>query len=477
MNVISNRLLFTFIILANADSAWKSVAAAPATSPVNSIRILIISGGGNHDDWRSTTPFLRRILSDTGRFDVRTCESPAGLTARTLSDFDAIVSDYAGPPLGADSEEALVKFVESGKGLVLTQAALRWLVSRDAPAPRLAAIVKASAAELPRDKQPASAGFLDVRFLRLDHPIARGMNGEFKAADALDQRFALAPEVEVIATCAKDEPVLFASTFGKGRIFCTALGHDVSAMHSTEFITTFARGVQWAASGDVTLPADLGRPHPHADAVRALLITGGHDHVAEFYGIFDGYRDLAPIAVGASGTAFQKDLRENYDVLITYDFSRDLDETGRKNLRDFLESGKGLVVLHHALLSYQGWPWWYEEVVGGRYRLAGDGKNPSSTYKLDQQMFITPRRHPITAGIAPFQITDETYKRMWISPKVTPLLTTDNPSSDPTIAWVSPYEKSKVVYVQLGHGHGSFDHPSFREIVHNAILWTAGRIK
>ncbi len=52
-----------------------------------------------------------------------------------------------------------------------------------------------------------------------------------------------------------------------------------------------------------------------------------------------------------------------------YDFSRDLDETGKKNLRDFVESGKGVVVLHHALLNYQKWPWWYEDVVGGSYRL------------------------------------------------------------------------------------------------------------
>src|SRR5258705_219820 len=133
----------------------------------------------------------------------------------------------------------------------------------------------------------------------------------------------------------------------------------------------------------------IGDGNPTRQTISILWVSGrevpsmgGHDHLAEFYGMFDGYRDLAPIAVGASGTAFQKDLRESYDVLITYDFSRDLDETGRKNLRDFLESGKGLVVLHHALLSYQGWPWWYEEVVGGRYRLAGDGKSPSSTYKL-----------------------------------------------------------------------------------------------
>jgi type 1 glutamine amidotransferase len=351
------------------------------------------------------------------------------------------------------------------------------MVSGQGPSARLSAVIKASAAERPIDSGGPAAGFLDVKFLLPDHPIARGMKGEFKTADALDQRLVLPAELNVIATAGRDDPVLFGSTFGKGRIFCTALGHDSPAMHAAEFIVTFARGVEWAATGDVKLPPDVGLSHADANAVRAMVITGGHDHVAEFYGIFDGHRDLAPIAVGASGTAFQKDLRENFDVLIMYDFSRDLDETGKKNLREFLESGKGLVVLHHALLNYQGWPWWYQEVVGGRYRLAPDGKSPASAVKLAQQMFITPRKHPITAGIAPFQITDETYKRMWISPEVTPLLTTDNPNSDSTIAWVSPYEKSRVVYIQLGHGQGSFDHTSFRDVVHNAILWSAGRLK
>ena len=60
-----------------------------------------------------------------------------------------------------------------------------------------------------------------------------------------------------------------------------------------------------------------------------------------FYSLFDGYDDLARMPVATSTTAFQSDLRGKYDVVIMYDFTRDLDETGKKNLRDFVESGKG----------------------------------------------------------------------------------------------------------------------------------------
>jgi hypothetical protein len=103
------------------------------------------------------------------------------------------------------------------------------------------------------------------------------------------------------------------------------------------------------------------------ETVRPLLITGGHDHDTSFYTLFNGPKDLARIPVSSSALAFQNDLRGKYDVLIMYDFSRELNETGKKNLRAFVESGKGIVVLHHALLNYQDRPWWYQDVVGGSY--------------------------------------------------------------------------------------------------------------
>ena len=172
------------------------------------------------------------------------------------------------------------------------------------------------------------------------------------------------------------------------------------------------------------------------------------------------------------------DLRAKYDVVIMYDFSRDLDEKGKKNLRDFVESGKGVVVLHHALLNYQKWNWWYQDVVGGSYRLAREGNVPSSTVKNDQDIFVTPAgQHPITAGIEPFHVVDETYGRMWLSPGVRPLLTTDNPNSNHVLAWIGPQAGSKVVAIQLGHGPTAFRHPSYRALVHNAIGWAAGRIQ
>ena len=203
-----------------------------------------------------------------------------------------------------------------------------------------------------------------------------------------------------------------------------------------------------------------------------LVITGGHDHETSFYGLFDGYRDLGWVPVNDSKLAFQQDIRSKYDVLIFYDFTRDLDEKGKKNLRDFVESGKGIVVLHHGILSFQKWPWWYEEVVGGLYRLERQGAIPNSTVKFGEEHFITPAGdHPITAGIGPFEVTDETYKGLFISPNVKPLLFTDNPTSDHTVAWIGPCTTSKVVFIQLGHDHSLFRHPSVELVILNRYAY------
>src|SRR5258706_15060096 len=110
----------------------------------------------------------------------------------------------------------------------------------------------------------------------------------------------------------------------------------------------------------------------------------------------------------------------------------DIEEARRENLQAFVESGgKGLVILHHAVCSYNSWDWWWRDVAGVRYL-------PTSTYKHDEKLKIWPAlAHPVLRGIEAMEMTDETYKGMWISPSNKVLLTTDNPTSDGPVAWVS----------------------------------------
>ena len=49
----------------------------------------------------------------------------------------------------------------------------------------------------------------------------------------------------------KDEAVIWASTYGKGRVFENVLGHDVATINDPGFQSWTRRGVIWAATGKV----------------------------------------------------------------------------------------------------------------------------------------------------------------------------------------------------------------------------------
>jgi type 1 glutamine amidotransferase len=219
-------------------------------------------------------------------------------------------------------------------------------------------------------------------------------------------------------------------------------------------------------------PVWRARPK-NPEAIRALIVTGGHSHDSDFYSVFDDDRIRA--LVDPHPTVYGGDLRKRADVLVLYDMLREISPAQQQHLRDFIESGKGVVALHHAICGNVDWPWWYEEVAGGRY-LFETVNGKKSSYIHDVEQLITPiGKHPVIDGVKPFRILDETYKDLWISPKVNVILKSDSPSSDGAVAWISPYEKSRVAYIQLGHDRNANLNPNYQKLVRQAILWAGGR--
>ena len=222
------------------------------------------------------------------------------------------------------------------------------------------------------------------------------------------------------------------------------------------------------------LSAPAARAAAAGTPLRIQLVTGGHDHELSFYSVFEGHPEYE-ITVVPHPHAFRPSLARTCDVLVLYDMA-DADEVEQQALRSFLESGKGMVVLHHAICDNQDWPWWYEEVVGGLYVTKAKPGKPASRYKHDVEFDVKPvGHHPILKGIEQFHINDEAYGDMWISSRVQVLLETDNPLNGKPLAWVGPYEKSRVVYIQLGHGSKAHADPVYRKLVHQAIAWSSGR--
>jgi hypothetical protein len=210
--------------------------------------------------------------------------------------------------------------------------------------------------------------------------------------------------------------------------------------------------------------------------VRVLVVTGGHTYETSFYTLFEGHEEIEATVDPHPMPYRRGDLRPRYDVVVLYDSMQEIDEVERKNLTDFVEGGKGVVLLHHALVDYSDWRWWYEDVVGARWlKSRSKPLKWKTTWKHDVDLVAYPvEEHPVVEGVGRFTINDETYKGMWFSPEVKVLMTTDHPTSDGPLVWISPYSKSRVVSIELGHGRKAHEHPAYRRLVRNAILWAAG---
>lgn len=249
------------------------IAACFGQAPPPKTQALIITGQNGHD-WRGTTPLLRKALEDTGRFEVRVTEEFRGAGPETLAPYDVVIVNYYDsrkPNLrwGERTDQALVDYVKSGKGLVVyhfsTAAFDGWTEFE-----------KMSAGNWrPNNGHHSAKHDFRVDIRDSGHPVTRGMKKTFvQPADELyaNLKWQPAGTFHVLATAwddhalyngkarqptpgpGLDHPMLWTVEYGKGRVFTTALGHDIPAVSTPAFVGTFVRGAEWAATGSVTIP-------------------------------------------------------------------------------------------------------------------------------------------------------------------------------------------------------------------------------
>jgi hypothetical protein len=220
-----------------------------------------------------------------------------------------------------------------------------------------------------------------------------------------------------------------------------------------------------------------------ADAAKTkvLLITGGHgfDHEAFLKVFSDNPKISFTHAEHAKDTAnaWERPDLYDYDVVVLYDMPKEITDAQKKRFEGLFERGIGLLVLHHALVSYQHWPE-YERIIGGRYP-EEDGKGGVVTdkvgYKHDVEhtVKILAKDHPVTAGVSDFPIRDEIYWGFRTESDVTPLISTHNEKSGKPLGWTRTEGKSRVVYLQLGHGPEAYANPNYRKLVAQSIDYVA----
>ncbi len=251
------------------------------------LQVLLIDGQNNHDTWKAGSAWMQGELESTGLFKVdiaRTPEAGQGMDSfiPDFSKYDVIVSNYNGEPWPEATQQAFEHFVRQGGGFVVVHAADNafpdwkaynqmtgiggWNGRTEKHGPYL---YMNAQGETIRDMQPGPGGHhgprheFVVQVRKPQHPITLGMPEKW--LHTRDELYDLlrgpAEEIEILLTAYSDpamqgtdrhEPSAMTIRYGKGRIFHTTMGHDLTALRCIGFITLLQRGTEWVATGKVT---------------------------------------------------------------------------------------------------------------------------------------------------------------------------------------------------------------------------------
>ena len=277
------------------------------------IKTLIIDGQNNHGVWPQSTAMMKSYLEGTGRFTVdvertqytwkggKLAEQYAlddGKEYEELSkpkadptfqpkfsDYDLVVSNFGwgAAPWPESTQKAFVDFVGGGGGFVVVHAADNsfgdwkeynemiglggWGDRNEKSGPY---VYYDKDEKLVRDTTPGRGGShgpqhaFPVIIRDSQHPITKGLpQAWMHATDELYQELrGPAENMNVLATAfaapdkrgtGRHEPMLMTIGYGEGRVFHTPMGHSKTSFQCVGFITTFLRGCEWAATGEVTL--------------------------------------------------------------------------------------------------------------------------------------------------------------------------------------------------------------------------------
>jgi type 1 glutamine amidotransferase len=263
--------------------------AAPA------IRVMILDGesGGTYHKWQQVTPVLKLELEETGLFQVDVVTAPKwgedfSAFKPDFGKYQVVVSNYDSPDWPAELKPAFERYMNDGGGFVSVHAADNafpnwpeynkmigiggWRDRDETSGPywffkdgRLVSDAKPGRAGNHGNRVPFQIAIRDT-----GHPITRGLPPFWmhQGDELYNSLRGPGEHMTVLATAFSDpvnhgtgrnEPILMALSYGKGRVFHTTMGHDINALSCVGFITTFQRGAEWAATGKVTqkVPANF----------------------------------------------------------------------------------------------------------------------------------------------------------------------------------------------------------------------------
>ncbi|HYG76610.1 MAG TPA: ThuA domain-containing protein [Planctomycetota bacterium] len=257
--------------LKNKKGAEKAIV--PASKPAGDkgaentrpLPVLLFAGNEAHKwhNWERTTPAIKTALEKDSRIQVDVRYNIEDLAREKLSEYSAILlNSYCnwqdGRGISAEAKSAFLKFLNDGGGLVVVHFAngafhfsLPGAAASDWPEYRnIVRRVWNHAGQGNAKSAHDNFGKFKIELTALKHPITEGL-GAFEVQDELyfnqDGSEPIEPLITAVSKITgKAEPLAWAYTYGKARVFQTLLGHSEKTYDSPEACEMLRRAVVWA---------------------------------------------------------------------------------------------------------------------------------------------------------------------------------------------------------------------------------------
>jgi type 1 glutamine amidotransferase len=240
------RLLLLSVIACNVAPGWIEAAR---------YRVLYLthSAGFRHEVLPLSRQILKEIAEKSGKFEVIATDDVSLLNRDSLKQYDAVVFYTTGElPISDEQKKALLDFIKSGKGFVgihsATDTFYHW--------PEYGQMIGGYF-----DKHPWHQE-VTIKVEDPNHPATRHLGKSFKITDEIYQfrdwsrdRVHVLLSLDVssvdlnkrdVHRTDKDFAIAWTRTYGRGRVFYTALGHRPEVWRDERFQQHLLGGLEWA---------------------------------------------------------------------------------------------------------------------------------------------------------------------------------------------------------------------------------------
>jgi len=163
-----------------------------------------------------------------------------------------------------------------------------------------------------------------------------------------------------------------------------------------------------------------------------------------------------------------------YDLVVLHFMNWEKPSPGdkaRTNLREFVDGGKGLFLVHFACGAFQDWPE-FQNLAGRVWDPNMRAHDPRGPFRVN----ITNEEHPITRAMQTFETDDELYTCLTGNRPIEVLATARSKvdGHEYPMAFVFNYGKGRVFHCLLGHDVKAIHGAKVGELFRRGCAWAAG---